>query len=336
MRGSITDLAPGSYSEMTTVFMSSDRDSNNGQCLSKNERLQFLPRSCFQTIYETAFCGLGQDATPRNKHGQPLATVCVLQPFSETSSIAILDMQRAVGTSQEKHDVRGFVVCGGDQNSKLDTYLLQELVEAWVKSEIDVPGHARIVARAFKPNQEETKMEHRLSFVDPSGKLQLAEIHLKKFLDHLGTAAQAEEFSVDWRKQMSNSDAPVWVASPSLESTHPVPKPASEPSLWQASYKSLQELKGDTFIAECSSYDSKLNFVVNNKRELWAHVLTDVNRAEGVREISFGRGKRRDKARLEDCSDCVVIPIVCTTDESVVFYKQDTCVLSSYVYHTHD
>ena len=148
MRGSITDLVPGSYNDMGSVLIAGNREVSHGTGLSRNERLQFIPMTCFKSIYEAAFSGLGEDASPRNKHGQPLATVCVLQPFSETSSIAIHDMQRT-GTSQEKHDVRGFILSGGDQDSALESYLLTEIVDAWTKSEIEAPGHARIVARTF-------------------------------------------------------------------------------------------------------------------------------------------------------------------------------------------
>ena len=137
MRGSITDLVPGSYNDMGSIFISSNREISSGTGLSKNERLQFIPRTCFKSIYEAAFSGLGQDASPRNKLGQPLATVCVWQPFSEAPAIAILDMQRT-GTSQEKHDVRGFVLSGGEQDSALESYLLTEVVEAWAKSESEV------------------------------------------------------------------------------------------------------------------------------------------------------------------------------------------------------
>ena len=192
--------------------------------------------------------------------------------------------------SQETCDVRGFVVCGGDNKTKLETYLLGEIIEAWNKSEIDIPGHVHTVAQTFQSSEEETKMEHRLSFVGPSGKLQLAETHLKRFLDHPGTAAQAEEFTVDWKKQMQNSDGPVWVATPSLENTHPVPRPASEPSLWQATltYKTLQELQDDTFIAECSSWDSKIKFVVNG-------TLANMSQEVAV------SGQRTQHGHLETC-----------------------------------
>ena len=65
---------------------------------------------------------------------------------------------------------------------------------------------------------------------------------------------------------------------------------------------------------------SQIKLVVHNKREMWAHVLADVTRAEGVKEISFGSGKHRDKARLKDIADRTVIPYVCASDENAVYY----------------
>ena len=72
--------------------------------------------------------------------------------------------------------------------------MLSEIVEAWTKSEIEVPGHARPVARPYKPNDVENKLAHHLTFVDPSGKLQLAESHVQKLLDRSATGPPAEDF----------------------------------------------------------------------------------------------------------------------------------------------
>ena len=64
---------------------------------------------------------------------------------------------------------------------------------------------------------------------------------------------------------------------------------------------------------------------VNKQHEMWIHILKDVTRSEGAKEISFGRGKRVDKAGLdEDGKNCTQVPIRVIDDTVVMFYKQDT------------
>ena len=104
MRGSLTDLDPGSDAGMTTC--TTNRGEKDGHGLSVNERLQFIPKSSFFRIYESAFDGLKQITEPaiaKNKLGQPLATIFILQPFSMASVEAILDTQNISHT--EKCDV---------------------------------------------------------------------------------------------------------------------------------------------------------------------------------------------------------------------------------------
>ena len=64
---------------------------------------------------------------------------------------------------------------------------------------------------------------------------------------------------------------------------------------------------------------------VNKQNEMWIHILKDVTRSEGSKEMSFGRGKRVDKAGLdEDGKNCTQVPIRVIDDTVVMFYKQDT------------
>ena len=58
---------------------------------------------------------------------------------------------------------------------------------------------------------------------------------------------------------------------------------------------------------------------------MWIVILKDVTRSEGAKEISFGRGKRVDKTKLdEDAKNCTHVPIKVIDDTVAMFYKQDT------------
>ena len=102
-----------------------------------------------------------------------------------------------------------------------------------------------------------------------------------------------------------------------LANKHEVPTPVVGQPL-AATYKSLEDLLAATFIAECASTDSTIKLLVNEKHELWAHILKDVTRAEGGIEISFGRGERQDNST----STCTSIPMECTSGTAVMFSKE--------------
>ena len=63
MRGSITDLDPGTYKDMSNWANANIETSwkDGASALSKNQRMQFIPRASFKHILEAAFDGLPQN-----------------------------------------------------------------------------------------------------------------------------------------------------------------------------------------------------------------------------------------------------------------------------------
>ncbi len=328
MRGSITDLDPASYKEMQ-LPPTADKDvaAPHGEGMSKNQRLAFLPRTSFKAIFKAAFDGLREITSPeiaKNQKGQPLAAICMWEPYAEAAPGAVLDLQRdACCKPQESCDVRGLILDTKQSLDQTKASLLSEVVDIWCKNEFQIQGHPKTSVRAFVANAELEKFEHVLSYVDPSGKLQLAEAHLQKFLANPTTATHAEDFMCAWQHEVMSPQAPIWVTAPTLGSAR-MPEPIASKPL-PASYNSLEELLADTFLAECGSQDAAIRLLVNKKHEGWAHILKDTTRVEGAKEVSFGRGKRMDKAGLQDPSfeDHTAVPIRLTEDTAVVFFKED-------------
>ncbi len=326
MRGSITDLDPACYRDMQLPHgLDGDAPSVHGAGLSRNQRLQFLPRASFKAIFKAAFDGLTAITDPaiaKNEKGQPLAAICMWQPFSDAAPGALLDLQREASIKpQQSCDVRGLILDTKGSSEQSKATLLSEVVDAWSKNELQIQGHPKTNVRAFAENAELQKFEHVLSFVDSFGKLQPAEAHLNKFLGNPTTAAEAEDFLCNWQAQAMSPQAPVWLSAPTLGCAR-VPEPIASKPL-PAGYNSLQELLADTFIGECGSHDAAIRLVVNHKHEGWAHVLKDITRAEGAKEVSFGRGKRLDKASMATFKDHTAVPIEVTEDAAPVFFKQD-------------
>ena len=195
---------------MTTC--TTERGETDGKGLSQSERLQFIPKSSFQRIFETAFDGLKQITEPamaKNKLGQPLATIFILQPFSMASVEAILETQKISNT--EKCDVRGFVLETNNDRGT-ETNIKQVIVEMWAKKELNISGHPPTTEKPYvSTSGSMEQVHHQLTLVNSSGLLQLAEVPLQNFLENPTTAHQAEAFLVKWRDQMLGPSGPVMI-----------------------------------------------------------------------------------------------------------------------------
>ena len=309
---------------------------DGASALSKNQRMQFIPRASFKHILEAAFDGLPQNqncVSAKNVHGQPLAAFCTWQPYTDACVGAVLDMQKEASTkTEQKCDLRSFIL-DTDEQRNLKPELLAQVVEMWSNNTLSIQGHPKTTVRPFGDTSTEAKLEHKLTVVDQQGKLQLADTHLKEFLDNPTTVNLAEDFLCAWQAQHQGPDAPTWLPNPTLHD-RPLPQPAGNNSKTPlpAQYNSLQELLADTFIAECASQDAAMKIKVNKQHEMWIVILKDVTRSEGAKEISFGRGKRVDKAGLdEDGKNCTQVPIRVIDDTVVMFYKQDTARVKLYL-----
>ena len=308
---------------------------DGASALSKNQRMQFIPRVSFKHILEAAFDGLPQNqncVSAKNVHGQPLAAFCTWQPYTDACVGAVLDMQKEASTKTEQRcDLRGFIL-DTDEQRDLKAELMGQVVEMWSNNMLTIPGQPRTTAQPFRDTSTEAKLEHKLTVVDLQGKLQLADTHLKEFLDNPTTVNLADEFLCAWQAQYQGPDAPTWLPNLQLHGK-PLPQPAGNncKAPLPGQYNCLQELLDDAFIAECASQDAAMKIMVNKQREMWIHILKDVTHNEGSKEISFGRRKCVDKTQTHahvighwNAKNCTQVPAHVIDDTVVMFYKQDT------------
>lgn len=214
MRGSITDLDPGTYKDMynTTInnIEASGDDGSDGRNLSRNQHLQFIPRASFKCILEAALDCLPQIQNPasaKNLQGEPLAAFCTWQPCTDACVGVVLDLQKEASTKTEQTcDLRSLIL-ETDEQRNLKPEVLAQVIEAWSNNTLPIKGHPKTTVRPFVGKSTEAKLEHNITSVDSSGKLQLAEALLKDFLDNPTTANQADDFLCAWHAQMQGPDA---------------------------------------------------------------------------------------------------------------------------------
>ncbi len=89
-------------------------------------------------------------------------------------------------------------------------------------------------------------------------------------------------------------------------------------------YQSLQALEAETWLAEATSPDGKLRFMVNKDGEGWARAVADCTRAAGEKALSWGGGQKMDaeQGNKKEAGNQLTIPIKLTDDRAQVYFTK--------------
>ena len=153
LKGSLTELTPATYNQMTGVTL--DGEERRGNALSISARLQYIPPETFVKIIETAFEKIDESTTADgvgaavNKDGQPLVATSFLEPNSASVLDAVFQLQQQQPNG--KFDLRAIVIVeAGDGKAYMDT-ASERCMNDWFQGKLKIANHPRIQARSYTP-----------------------------------------------------------------------------------------------------------------------------------------------------------------------------------------